>query len=54
MSMTVKEIQEWLDGMRDDDRIGIDEDGCSLVLIGDPLGAYLEVGWIPVDNKGAS
>ena len=46
MAMQVKDVKAWLDSLRDDDTVFVDEHGFTLKSMGD-VEAYLEVGGLP-------
>lgn len=49
MAMKVSEIQDWLNTLDEDDVVGIDESGLTLVSASDPE-AFLEVGGMPEED----
>ena len=50
MAMLVSEIREWLDSLKDDDQVFIDDGGLALMVVGitEP---YLEVGGYSEDDE---
>lgn len=50
MAIPVREITEWLEGLDEDQLVGVDEDGLTLQAVEDP-DIYLEVGGIPEDGE---
>ena len=49
MSMTVKEITDWLNTMSDENHVGIDEGGLCLRMEEDPA-IYCEIGGLPEEG----
>lgn len=52
MAMTVREIQEWLKTLKPTDRVGVDDGGLCLCVVGDEE-PYLEIGGLPADDDAA-
>jgi hypothetical protein len=50
MAMPVRKIREWLDSLRDDQEVGVDEGGLCLEVVDAPE-EYLEVGGLPEDEE---
>lgn len=50
MACTVRELKEALKLLDDDDMIGVDDGGLTLVVVGDP-GTFFEIGGIPLDDE---
>lgn len=50
MAMTVREIKEWLNTLRDDDVVGVDEGGLCLEVARDPE-TYCEIGGMPDEDE---
>lgn len=52
--ISVKQLREWLDTLKDDSSIGIDDGGLTLYEVQDeePTEAYIEVGGLPEEEDG--
>jgi hypothetical protein len=51
MAMTVREIRAWLDSLAPEARVGVDEGGLILAVVGNVDDEYLEVGGIPEEDE---
>ena len=49
--MTVREIREWLDGLHEDEEVGIDEGGLCLRVVNREAEEWLEIGGLPMTGK---
>jgi len=49
MSMTVKDIQQWLSTLEQEDEVGVDDGGLTLQAVGFPE-IYLEIGGLPEEE----
>lgn len=51
MSLTAKELKEWINSLPSGTSVGIDEGGLTLQVVGNPE-VYLEIGGLPEDEDG--
>jgi hypothetical protein len=50
MTMSAKEIREWLETLREDDLVGVDDGGLCLRVAGNPA-IYCEIGGICEEDE---